>query len=289
VLPGVQETHAVRTQHPHAIAPDLFDELILQRASVRAALREASRNEASFACADIREAQLFCRRIVEARGEDWMTSQELHTFLNLLQLPLTPGVVARTADEAAGLARVFGFPVVAKIVSNKVIHKTDIDGVRLHLNNEVAVRAAYAELMRNARERLGPAVDGILIQPMIKGGTETLIGVTHDPLFGPLVAFGLGGVNVEVFRDVAFRIAPLTEEDADGLLRSIRGFTLLQGHRGHPPADLAMLRDLVLRVSYVADEIVELQELEFNPVIALAPGAGCQIVDARARVGPPRR
>jgi acyl-CoA synthetase (NDP forming)/GNAT superfamily N-acetyltransferase len=251
--------------------------------------RRTPGTKASFACVDIRDAQRFCRRIVEARGEDWLTSEELHTFLNLLQLPLTPGVVAHTADEAAGLARVFGFPVVAKIVSSKVVHKTEIDGVRLHLNNEVAVRAAYAELMRNGQERLGQDVDGILIQPMIKGGTETLIGVTHDSLFGPLVAFGLGGVNVEVFRDVAFRIAPLTEEDADELLHSIRGFTLLRGHRGHPPADVAMLRDLLLRVSYVADEILELQELEFNPVIALAPGAGCQIVDARARVGPPRR
>ena len=251
--------------------------------------RRTPGTKASFACVDIREAQQFCRRIVEARGEDWLTSQELHTFLNLLQLPLTPGVLAHTADEAAGLARVFGFPVVAKIVSSKVVHKTEIDGVRLHLNNEVGVRTAYAELMRNAQERLGQDVDGILIQPMIKGGTETLIGVTHDPLFGPLVAFGLGGVNVEVFRDVAFRIAPLTEEDADELLRSIRGFTLLQGHRGHPPADVAMLRDLLLRVSYVADELPELRELEFNPVIALAPGAGCQIVDARARVASPRR
>ncbi len=237
----------------------------------------------------VRDARALCREIVEARGETWLTLEELHRLLGLLELRITSGVVAHTEEEAAGLARVSGFPVVAKIVSPNAIHKTDLNGVRLHLNNEAAVRTAYGDLVRSGEKHLGHALEGILIQPMIQGGTEMLVGVTHDPLFGPLVAFGLGGVAVEVFRDVAFRIAPLTEEDADELLHSIRGFPLLQGHRGHPPADLATLRDLLLRVSYIADQIPELLELEFNPVMALAPGRGCRIVDARARVGAPRR
>jgi acyl-CoA synthetase (NDP forming)/GNAT superfamily N-acetyltransferase len=242
-----------------------------------------------FADVDVREARTLCRDIIDARGETWLTPEELRRLLNSFRIPGTSGVVVHTADEAAALARVFGFPVVAKIVSAKAIHKTELDGVRLHLSNEAAVRAAYTELVRNAEVHLGTAPEGILIQPMIRGGTETLIGVTHDALFGPLVAFGLGGVNVEVFRDVAFRIAPLTDGDADELLRSIRGFSLLEGYRGHPPADLATLRDLLLRVAYVADQVPELLELEFNPVMALAPGLGCQVVDARARVGALRR
>lgn len=262
----------------------------LGKAAAYAAWRAGAQGTTpAFPDVDLREARALCREIVDARGESWLTSVELHRLLNILQVPLTCGVIARSADEAANLAQVFGFPVVAKIVSTKAVHKTDIDGVRLHLNHDAAVRAAFDELTGKARERLGRDAEGILIQPMIKGGTETLIGVTQDPLFGPLVAFGLGGVSVEVFRDVAFRIAPLTDEDAEGLLRSIRGFTLLEGHRGHPPADLATLRDMLLRVSYVADQVPELLDLEFNPVIALAPGLGCQIVDARARVGPPRR
>jgi acyl-CoA synthetase (NDP forming) len=131
---------------------------------------------------------------------------------------------------------------------------------------------------------LGGALEGILIQPMVATGTETLVGLTQDPMFGPLVAFGLGGTQVELFRDVAFRIAPLTDRDVDEMIRSIRGFALLQGFRHNPPADLGALGEVLLKVSYLGAEIPELAELEFNPVITLPAGQGCQIVDARARV-----
>jgi acetate---CoA ligase (ADP-forming) len=131
--------------------------------------------------------------------------------------------------------------------------------------------------------------DGILIQPMLTSGVETLVGLSQDPMFGPLIAFGLGGIHVELFRDVAFRIAPLTDRDADELMRSVRGFGLLQGYRNQPPADLRALRDLVLKISYLGAQIPELLELEFNPVMALQAGHGYQIVDARARVAPADR
>jgi acyl-CoA synthetase (NDP forming) len=119
---------------------------------------------------------------------------------------------------------------------------------------------------------------------MIAGGVETMMGVAQDPLFGPLVAFGLGGVHVEILGDVAFRLAPLTDRDVDELLHGIKGFRLLQGYRGHPAADLDALRDLLLRLSRLADSVPEIAELDLNPVIALAPGLGCRIVDARIRV-----
>ncbi len=112
----------------------------------------------------------------------------------------------------------------------------------------------------------------------------TMIGVTEDPLFGPLVAFGLGGVNVEALGDVQFRVAPLTDRDADALLHGIRGFRLLQGHRGRPPADLEALRELLLRIARLAEDVPEIVDLDLNPVIALPPGQGCRVVDARVRV-----
>jgi acyl-CoA synthetase (NDP forming)/RimJ/RimL family protein N-acetyltransferase len=233
----------------------------------------------------IREARDLCRGIVQARGETWLTPDELHQLLQEADLRLAPGVMAHSADEAAALARVFGFPVVAKMVASQAVHKTELGGVKLHLSSEQAVRAAYGELTERARTTIGP-LDGVLIQPMLTGGAEILIGLSHDPVFGPLVAFGLGGIHVELFRDVAFRIAPLTDRDADEMIRSIRGFALLEGYRNQPPVDLRAIRDVLLTISYLGSEIPELVELEFNPVIALATGRGCQIVDVRARVAP---
>jgi acyl-CoA synthetase (NDP forming) len=133
------------------------------------------------------------------------------------------------------------------------------------------------------------SVDGVLVQPMVTGGVETMIGVTQDRLFGPLVAFGMGGIHVEVVRDVAFRIAPLTDRDVDELLRGIRAFPLLQGYRGQPPADLDALRETLLRISRLAESVPEILELDLNPVIALSSGQGCRIVDARIRVEPAQR
>jgi acyl-CoA synthetase (NDP forming) len=126
--------------------------------------------------------------------------------------------------------------------------------------------------------------EGVVIQPMISGGVETIVGITDDRLFGPLVAFGLGGIHVEVLKDVHFRVAPLTDRDADELLHEVRGYKLLEGYRGHPPADIEALRDIVLRIARLAEEVPEIAELDLNPVIALPPGNGCRIVDARIRV-----
>jgi acyl-CoA synthetase (NDP forming) len=129
-------------------------------------------------------------------------------------------------------------------------------------------------------------MEGVLVQAMISGGTEVLVGMTHDPLFGPLVAFGLGGIHVEILGDVCFRITPLTDHDASEMVRGIRGYRLLQGYRGHPAADVAALEDLLLRVSRLVEEVPEISELDLNPVFALPPGQGCRIADARIGLKP---
>ena len=159
--------------------------------------------------------------------------------------------------------------------------------MRLHLANEQAVRTAYAELVATAEDLLSGTLDGVLIQPMVSNGTETLVGLTQDPMFGPLVAFGLGGTQVELFRDVAFRIAPLSDRDVDEMVRSVRGFALLQGYRNKPPADLAALREVLLKISYLGAEVPELAELEFNPVMVLPAGHGCQGFKGVGRVRSP--
>ena len=238
---------------------------------------------------DIRadEARELCRSVLDSRGDGWLTAEETRRILNAFGLPLLPTVVARTADEAAALANVVGFPVVAKLQTGALLHKSDAGAVHVGLASERAVRGAFRELTALA-VTLGTldtsAGEGVVIQPMVAGGVETMVGITDDPLFGPLVAFGLGGIHVEVLGDVRFRIAPLTDRDADELLRGIRGFKLLQGYRGHPPADLEALRELLLRLSRLAEDVPEVCELDLNPVIALSPGNGCRIVDARIRV-----
>lgn len=139
---------------------------------------------------------------------------------------------------------------------------------------------------RIAREGHTGATDGVLVQPMVTRGVEITVGATRDPVFGPVVAFGLGGIHVEILRDVCFGVPPLTDLDADEMIRGIRGFPLLEGYRGHPPADLAALRDVILRVAQLIEDVPEITELDLNPVFALRPGEGCRVVDARVRVAP---
>jgi acetyl coenzyme A synthetase (ADP forming)-like protein len=233
----------------------------------------------------IEDARAVCRHALEARGTGWLTADEVRAVLGAFALPQAAGMLAQSAEEAAALARVLGFPVAAKLAARAVPHKTDVGGVRLNLTSDTAVRRAYADIMLRGRS-VAPdnEIDGVLIQAMIAGGVETMIGVTDDPLFGPVVAFGLGGIYVEILGDVRFRVAPLTDRDADELLHGIRGLPLLQGYRGHPPADLDGLRELLLRISRLAVEVPEIAELDLNPVMAMPPGHGCRIVDARIMV-----
>ena len=128
-------------------------------------------------------------------------------------------------------------------------------------------------------------IEGVLVQSMISGGVETMIGISDDPLFGPLIAFGLGGIYVEILGDVRFRMGPLTDRDADGLLHEIKGLPLLEGYRGHPPADVQAVEEVLLRVSRLVEDIPEVRELDLNPIFALPPGDGCSVVDARVRIG----
>jgi acetate---CoA ligase (ADP-forming) len=236
---------------------------------------------------DIRvdDARAVCRQALAARGGGWLTGDEVGAVLGAFGVPLAAGMLAHSAEEAAASARVLGYPVVAKLASRRVQHKSDIGAVRLNLTSDSAVRRAFGDIMARGRNVATERdIDGVLIQPMIAGGVETMIGIVDDPLFGPLVAFGLGGIHVEILGDVRFRVGPLTDRDADELLHEIKGLPLLEGYRGHPPADLDALRDLLLRVSRLAVDIPEIVELDLNPVLAMSPGNGCRIVDARVRV-----
>jgi acetyl coenzyme A synthetase (ADP forming)-like protein len=234
-------------------------------------------------------ARTLCQESLAKRGSGWLPTEETRLVLQAMRLPVAPGGVARTAAEAAAVARRLGFPVAVKLASHYLTHKTEIGGVRLNLNDEAAVRQAFAEIQhRLTADRALYAMEGVLVQPMVSGGTEVMVGMTHDPLFGPLIAFGLGGIHVEILGDVCFRVTPLTDRDAFDMVSGIRGSRLFLGYRGHPAADVAALEDLLLRVSRLVEEVPEISELDLNPVFALPPGQGCRIVDARIHVKPIR-
>jgi acetate---CoA ligase (ADP-forming) len=234
---------------------------------------------------DTSAVRTICRGALARSDDGWLNQDEVRGILSAYALPLAAGVLAQSPDEAATIAAQMGFPVVAKLSSRAIQHKTDIGAVRLNLQNAADVRRAFTDIL-NVAKQAAPhaAVDSVLIQTMIPDGVEIMMGIAQDPVFGPLVAFGLGGVHVEILKDVRIRIAPLTDRDVDELIHGIKGFPLLQGYRGHPAADVDALRDLLLRLSRLADDVPEIAELDLNPVMVLAPGLGCRIADARIRV-----
>ena len=216
---------------------------------------------------------------IEARGGGWLLTEEARAVLTAFGISQVRGGLARNSEEAVTIARSLGFPVAAKLASPRVLHKSDVGGVRLNLGNEEALRRAFDEIQREGME-------GILVQSMIGRGVELMIGVTEDPLFGPLIAFGLGGIHVEILADVRFRVTPLTDQDAHEMVREIRGYRLLQGYRGHPPADVNAIEEVLLRISRMVEDVPEIRELDLNPIFGLPPGEGCSVVDARIRVAP---
>jgi len=207
---------------------------------------------------------------LEGRDEKWLDAGETRDFLTSYGIPVVPERSAQTADEAVEAAGELGYPVVLKTATAGA-HKTEQGGVALDLGDEQQVRAAA--------ERIGPP---LLVQPMIGGGSELLAGVVQDPVFGPLVAFGPGGVFAELIGDAAFRIAPLTDVDAEELVHDGKAGRLVAGFRGAPAADAASLVDLLHRLSWLAEDFPEVAELDLNPVIALP--SGCIAVDARVRI-----
>jgi acyl-CoA synthetase (NDP forming)/GNAT superfamily N-acetyltransferase len=215
-------------------------------------------------------------------GGGWMPPDQTAELLRCYGVLLVELTGASNEDKAVEAFRAAAGPVVLKADVPGLLHKTDAGAVELDLRTEAEVRAAY----RRLAERFGKRQRRVLVQPMIAGGTELIVGVTDDHVFGPLVVFGLGGVTTEVLPDHAARLTPLTDIDADQLVGSIRSAPLLRGYRGQPAADVGALRDLLLRVSRLADDLPEVTELDLNPVIARPDGAF--VVDARIKLTPYR-
>jgi acetyl coenzyme A synthetase (ADP forming)-like protein len=202
-------------------------------------------------------------------------------------IPVAEGILATDPDAAARAAAALGFPVVLKAVAPELLHKTDVGGVRVGLTTPVEVATAAAEMIDAVTRALPHAhLAGLLVQRMVTGGRELIVGMSRDPAFGPLLMFGLGGIYVEALQDVVFRVAPVQPLDAHDMVRSIRGVALLDGIRGAPPVDLAALTDVLLRVSQLTIDHPEITELDVNPLLAFSHGVTA--VDARVIVAAPQ-
>jgi acetyl coenzyme A synthetase (ADP forming)-like protein len=234
----------------------------------------------------IRRAQ--AGRIIEtamtlsSRRPLWLSAKEIGDLLTCYGLRSCETFTSKSAEEAAALSSKMGFPVAVKLASSSIVHKTDVGGVRLDLKSEIEVVEAFNGIKsRVAAMGREQEMEGVVIQRMVTGGVEAIVGVTQDPSFGPLIMFGLGGIYAELLKDVAVRLHPLTDTDARELVRSVRMGKIFEGFRGSPPADIHALEDLLLRLSAMIEDTQEIAELDFNPVKVMPMGEGYWIVDAR--------
>jgi acetyl coenzyme A synthetase (ADP forming)-like protein len=223
---------------------------------------------------------------VKAAGRKFVLEPEAHEIFRAYGFPVIPFAWARNADEAVKAATDLGYPVVLKIVSPDVIHKSDVGGVKLGLATADAVRRAYAEVLAAvALAHPGAAIQGMLVQKMVPKGRETILGMTRDPHFGPLLMFGLGGTWVEVFRDVNFQLAPISEDWALKMIQGLKGFRALTGFRGEAPADLGAIVESLERLSQMVLDFGEMKELDINPFMVFDEGQGAAAMDARIFIG----
>jgi len=263
-------------------APDLAVNAI---AALReyARMKEIVREEAMPCLAQDRERALKIINKARSEGRDSLTEIEAKEVFECYGLPVTPTRLARNEDEAVALAREIGYPVVMKIVSPDILHKSDAGGVRVNIKDDAGVREAFKTIMKNAKEYKATAnIHGIAVQEMAPWGTEVILGSVNDPTFGPTMMFGLGGIFVEVLKDVTFRVAPVTSSQALRMLDEIRGAPIIAGVRGEAPRDRQALADVICQYStMILDLADEVSESDANPVLVYESGKGLKVVDAR--------
>jgi acetyltransferase len=218
-------------------------------------------------------------------GRLYLGELEARLVLEAYGFPIPKGGLATTPEEAASLAAELGFPVVMKIASPDIVHKSDIGGVRVGISSRDQVLDVFELMVMRARRYMPEAeIKGVNVQQMVTQGKEVILGMNRDPQFGPLVMFGLGGIYVEVMKDVVFRVAPFGKTEAHNMIREIRGFPLLAGVRGERPSDIAAIEEALLRLSQLVSDFPEIVEMDINPLKAGEAGSGAVAIDARITI-----
>jgi len=223
------------------------------------------------------------RQIIDkarSEGRTVLTEVESKEVLESAGINIIETKLATSKEEAISISREFGFPVALKITSLDIVHKSDAGGVKLGLRTAKQVGKAYEDILQAVRQKhLQARIEGVSVQKMARPGVEVIIGISKDDQFGPVLMFGLGGILVEVLKDVSFRIVPLAKRDAAEMVREIKGYPLLEGYRGQEVVDVSYLEELLLKVSDFVEQNPEVKELDLNPIFAYSDGAVA--VDAR--------
>jgi len=205
---------------------------------------------------------------------------EAKELLKEYGIPVPDFKLIKSEDEITELAKEINFPIVIKIVSPDIIHKTDAGGVKIGINTEKEARLAYQEIISKAKKyNKNAKISGVIVYSMVPQGTEIIIGMMKDPHFGPVIMFGLGGIFVEVLKDISFRILPIEERDAGEMIAEIKGYEILKGARGESPKDIKAIEEVLMKISKFTMENPEINEIDLNPIFVF--GKGLQVVDAR--------
>lgn len=232
---------------------------------------------------DVKKAQ--AQRVIDSAPAGYLREDQCLALLDAYGFPVPEYRLCKTAQEAAGFAEGLGFPVVLKVVSPQVVHKFDVKGVALNLKGAQAVEAAFGTMMETIRKNVpGAEILGAIVRRMIPQGHEVILGAKRDPVFGPTIMFGLGGLFVEIFKDVTFALAPVTAGGAARMVRQVKSFKVLEGARGTPPADVRGIENCLMRLSQLVVDFPRIAEMDINPLIVGAVEAGSHVADVRIRV-----
>ena len=218
-------------------------------------------------------------------GRQHLNEEEARQVISAYGFRIPKSILAASEPEAVKVAEEIGYPVVMKISSPDILHKSDFGGVRIGIKNEIEVRTCFCDITQKARRLMPDAeIKGVLVQQMITGGKEVILGMSRDPQFGPLLMFGLGGIYIEILKDVSFRIAPIGLNEAEEMIQEIRSFPLLKGARGERPVDINAVVDNILRLSQLVTDFPEIIEMDINPLLVFPEGGGTMALDARITI-----
>ncbi|MBU0617436.1 MAG: acetate--CoA ligase family protein, partial [Planctomycetes bacterium] len=273
---GILQQHGI----PHYILPEWATDAMWHAVWYRGWL---NREVSEIKTYDVDHARVAA--IIDAAPHGYLLESQALEVLDAYGFPLVESELTRTADEAITAAERIGYPVVLRVVSPKIVHKVEVSGVILDLNSADEVRDAYNTMYDNLLKHVQPEdIAGILVRRMIPAGKEVILGVHRDPVFGHMLMFGLGGIYVEAFKDVTFRIVPIREAAAGKMVRELRTSAVLEGVRGEPPSDLPAIEDALKRLSQLASDFPQIAELDINPLIVHSVGEGCHVADIRIRL-----